>query len=59
MAQQQSSQAWIWLVGIPALGIAVAVYYSYAPRFLQRIVENFFYWVNYALPSSIKEALGL
>ncbi len=41
------------------LGIAVAVYYSYAPRFLQRIIENFLYWVNYALPSSIREVLGL
>ena len=59
MARQQSFRGWFWLVGIPMLGIAVAVYYSYAPRFLQRIIENFLYWVNYALPSSIREVLGL
>ena len=59
MARQQSSKGWIWLVGIPALGIAVAVYYSYAPRFLQRIVEDFLYWANYALPSWISSVLGL
>ena len=59
MARQQSSQGWIWLVGIPILGIAVAVYYSYAPRFLQRIVEDFLYWVNYVLPSWISSVLRL
>ncbi len=41
------------------MGIAVAVYYSYGPRFLQRIVEEFFYWVNYVVPSWISSVLGL
>ena len=59
VAQHQSSQTWIWMVGIPMLGTAVAVYYSYGPRFFQRIVENFLYWVNYALPSWVNSALGL
>ncbi len=47
------------MVGIPMLSIAIAVYYSYGPRFIERIVENFFYWVNYVVPSWVNSVLGL
>ena len=59
MADERSAKGWLLLVGIPAVAIGFFLYYSYAPRFLQRVVEDFLYWVNYAVPSSIRTALGL
>ena len=59
MAGERSSSGWLWLVGTPTVAIGFFLYYSYAPRFLQRIIENFLYWVNYVVPSSIADALGL
>ena len=59
MTDERSSNSWLLVVGIPTLAIAIFLYYSYAPRFLQRVVEDFLYWVNYAVPGSIRTALGL
>ena len=59
VTDERSSNSWLLVVGIPTLAIAIFLYYSYAPHYLRWIVDDFLYWVNHALPSSIRAALRL
>ena len=58
MAAGRSINGWLLLVGT-VFSIGIVLYYSYTQQELRRVVDNFLYWVNQALPDSIRGALRL